>query len=177
MLIRLDANLEHPEVGRTYLHDPLLPWINENRGDLVWAALVLIQAWIDAGQPKGSIRKASYESWAEVMGGIMEVVGISGFLTNEDKLNDYADDDDPRWVAFVGAWLDCFGTSEVTSSRLLSLAQEHLELSAEPGKPQSTQWGLALKAKRDAVFVGHKVRFCKTTQGAAVWRLEPVNRR
>lgn len=175
VLIRLDTNLENPESGRTYLHYPLLPWITENRGRLVWAALVLVQAWIAAGRPTGKVTKGSFESWAEVMGGILEVVGIPGFLANEDKLKEYADDDDPRWTIFVTAWLETFGTKEVKSSALLWLADEHLDLSGESGRSQSTRWGQMLKAKRDAVFVGHKIRSCGTRQGAAVWRLEPVN--
>ena len=51
--IRIDTGLEQP--GRRkpseFKHPDLLGWVEENRGDIVWACLVLVQNWIARGQP------------------------------------------------------------------------------------------------------------------------------
>jgi hypothetical protein len=50
-----------------FRHPDLRAWALENRGDLIWAALVLIQAWIDQGRPPGKVTLGSYESWARIV--------------------------------------------------------------------------------------------------------------
>ncbi len=76
-------------------------WAREHRQVLVWGALVLIQAWIAAGRPAGRKRLGSFESWSETMGGILEVVGVPGFLENQDKLRAQSDAQRAPWRTFV----------------------------------------------------------------------------
>lgn len=44
------------------------------------AALTLVRAWLEAGQPAASGNAHRYTDWSRVMGGILEVAGIPGFL-------------------------------------------------------------------------------------------------
>jgi hypothetical protein len=77
-------------------HPNLLGYVRTNRGQLVWAGLTLIQAWIAAGKPAGIEILASYEPWSQVMGGILSVAGIEGFLENRGELKEVAADETDR---------------------------------------------------------------------------------
>lgn len=60
----------------------LLGWIGEHRSLVVGVLLSLIRDWMDAGEPGVSRSLASYESWSQVIGGILENVGVGEmFLT------------------------------------------------------------------------------------------------
>src|SRR5918912_1588989 len=81
---RLDPKVDRPwlrEPGQ-FRHPDLRAWALANRGELVWAALVLVQAWVDQGRPPGGVTPGSYEAWARTMGGILANAGIPGFLAN-----------------------------------------------------------------------------------------------
>jgi hypothetical protein len=80
--IRLDAQMEFPEdrPPDQFTIPDLKVWVRENRPRLVSAALTIIQAWVRKGMPHGSKSKASFETWARVMSGILENAGVEGFL-------------------------------------------------------------------------------------------------
>lgn len=101
VLIRLDANVERPTDRKDFRHPNLLGYVRTNRGQLVWAGLTLIQAWIAAGKPAGIEILASYEPWSQVMGGILSVAGIEGFLENRGELKEVAADEDGPIKIFV----------------------------------------------------------------------------
>ena len=76
VLVGLDANVERPGERKGFRHHDLIGYVRQNRGDLVWACLILILAWIAAGRPSGKTVLASYEPWSGIMGGILAVAGI-----------------------------------------------------------------------------------------------------
>jgi putative DNA primase/helicase len=177
VLIRLDANMEQPEERRGFLHEPFEPWIMENRGLLIWAALVLIQAWIAEGMPNGP-RKGTFVSWSETMGGILDVVGIPGFLANTSKLRSQSDAELENWKDFVESWWTTHGRSVVSSSELIGLAESVLDGPHDRDEARQsavTRWGMLLKSKSGRVFGGKKIIYVGTKQGAAQYRLEEVN--
>ncbi len=94
--IRIDAKRDMPWRRVGFKHDPLIGWVRENRGLLVRAALVLVQAWIAAGRPRCSARLGSFESWAAVLGGILQVAGVPGFLGNTDDFYESSDAEGAR---------------------------------------------------------------------------------
>ena len=51
----------------------------------------MVQNWIAQGKPIGTRIKGSYESYSQVMGGILEAAEIIGFLTNADRVYAEAD--------------------------------------------------------------------------------------
>ena len=53
---RLDAKMEQPDMRKpgSFKHPEILAWVGEHRGELVHAALVLIQAWVARGMKPGS---------------------------------------------------------------------------------------------------------------------------
>jgi putative DNA primase/helicase len=144
---------------------------------LIWAALVLIQAWIAEGMPNGP-RKGTFVSWSETMGGILDVVGIPGFLANTSKLRSQSDAELENWKDFVESWWTTHGRSVVSSSELIGLAESVLDGPHDRDEARQsavTRWGMLLKSKSGRVFGGKKIIYVGTKQGAAQYRLEEVN--
>jgi hypothetical protein len=57
----------------------------EHRGELVWAACVLVRAWLVRGRPSPRPEVpefGSFEAWRDVVGGILAVHDVQGFLGN-----------------------------------------------------------------------------------------------
>jgi hypothetical protein len=84
--IRLAAEEERPWQRSIFRHPDLMAWVRKNRARLVHACLILCQAWIAAGRPHGIRIVGSFEGWAKVMGGVLETVGIEGFLGNLENI-------------------------------------------------------------------------------------------
>lgn len=106
--IRMDPKRDRAWQRSDFKHDPITLWASENRGRLVHAALVLVQAWIAAGKPVGKKRLGSFEHWAAVMGGVLEVAGVPGFLGNLEKMYADADAEGEAWREFTNAWWNAF---------------------------------------------------------------------
>jgi hypothetical protein len=67
----------------------------------------MARAWILAGRPEGvNTTLGSFESWCEVVGGILEYAGLNGFLGDLKEMHRDTvdgDDDAEQWAAFIGA--------------------------------------------------------------------------
>lgn len=153
--IRLDPHEERPWQRTGFRHPDLMTWVRANRSRLVAACLTLCQAWIAAGKPRGARTIGSFENWAHVVGGVLEVADIPGFLGNLDEMMEASDSEGAGWSAFIAAWWDRFGTAEVGAADLFDVA-----LFCDPGPPitghtdraQKTSFGIAIKKMRDRVF-------------------------
>ncbi|WP_437495092.1 hypothetical protein WME75_33240 [Sorangium sp. So ce1014] len=77
--VRLDAKTDRPWARTGFKHSPLREWTKTNRVRLVRAVLVLVRAWLAAGRPPGKRTLDSFESWAAVVGGILEHAEVPGF--------------------------------------------------------------------------------------------------
>src|SRR5207245_8492640 len=102
--IRLDAKIERPWGRSDFKHHPIRAWVDQHRAELVWALLVLVQHWIGCGRPAfRTCTLGSYESWAEVIGGILDTAGIEGVLANTDAVNRRAQGEDTAWTGCLDA--------------------------------------------------------------------------
>jgi hypothetical protein len=153
-------------------------WVRANRGRLVAACLTLCQGWIAAGRPRGTRTIGSYESWAQVLGGVLDVAGIEGLLGNLDEMLEASDSEGAVWRSFVSAWWDRFGTAEVGTNDLYETAlscEPPLPLGSGNDRSQRIRLGKALGRLRDRVFhlkgVSVRAEICGTLQGAQRWRL------
>jgi len=96
--IRLDPEVDEPWLRENFTHPHLLQWVNDHRAALVWAALTLIQAWLTAGRPEPTVNPlGSYERWCLVIGGILQYMGVSGFLNNRSEFSRMADFEGMAW--------------------------------------------------------------------------------
>jgi putative DNA primase/helicase len=89
--IRIDPIVDRPWLREDFRHRNLREWVRTHRSSLVWAALTLVRAWLATGQPEPELRPlGSYEAWSRVMGGILQVAGVEGFLANLNEFYDPA---------------------------------------------------------------------------------------
>jgi hypothetical protein len=167
---RLDAGVEQPDLRRDFRHPDIRKWVIESRSLLIWALLTLAQAWITEGQPKGSVRLGSFESWSEVIGGILEVGGIPGFLGNREELRQSAGEETPGLEAFIHAWGRRHLNKSVGTSELWPLRGE-LDLGNGKEHSQRVRFGILLDSLRDRRFGTFQVFKAGTYQGAQRYRL------
>ena len=160
--IRMDAKTDRPFERTGFRHPDLSAWSTEHRGDLVWAALTMTSAWIAAGCPAGTRTLGSFEEWARVMGGILDVAGIPDFLANSEDLYATADSESDRWRALLTAWLEVYGTTTVTTAMIFGLPPVSglFDFRSDHVDGQRRELGHAVAAKRDHTFgdlriVGH----------------------
>ena len=89
LLIPLDAGVHDPKSRKPdggWRHPNVRDWVNANRARLVWACLTLIQNWIATGKkPFTKATLASFESWAEAVGGVLAAAGFRGFLEGQKE--------------------------------------------------------------------------------------------
>ena len=171
--IRMDARSEHPHLRKDFRHPRLTKWIEEHEGELVWATLTLVQGWIAAGRPLGSKTFGMFESWAETLGGILDVACIGGFLDDVYELYDVPDSESLAWGLFTEQWRHKYKGDAVTVAVLYSLADQ-LDLGDGSEISRKTRLGKALAKMRDCVFGGYRIRTAGSYQGAQRWRLEQV---
>jgi len=176
--IRLDAKIDRPWLRdkTKYRHPDLKKWATNHRVNLVWAALTFVQAWIAAGRPKAqnTPTMGMFESWAEVMDGIIHVAGIEGFLNNLNEFYEESDAEGSTWRGFVAVWWDRFENREIGVSELWDLISdldEPLDLGQGTEKSQKTRLGMLLVRMRDRQFDNLRIVKAGERQRAKIWRL------
>jgi hypothetical protein len=177
--IRLDPHEDQPWLREGFRHANLLAWVWQNRGQLVAACLTLGRAWIAAGRPRHQRTIGSFEGWAEVMGGILEVAGVAGFLGNLKEMYERADAEGGVWRGFVALWWDRFGTQQVSAADLYELAlQASIPLARGDEHAKRTSLGQALRRMRDRIYTTGgqrlRVRHAGSAHGVQRWELEIV---
>jgi hypothetical protein len=148
--IRIDADTEQPWLRSTksFRRPNLVEFFETNLGRLVHAALVLIQSWVAAGQPSTSHTLGSFESWAAVMGSILDHAEIPGFLQDLEDVYEIADTENEELHEFAEAWSESFESEWVDCGKLLRMAvgQDLLPsiLGEKPLRAQRSVLGKAL---------------------------------
>lgn len=182
--IRLDAKMDRPWLREKFRHPAIRRWAMEHRGEIVWAALVMVQAWLAEGRPDGKGHLGQFETWAKVIGGILDVAGVPGFLGNLTEFYDESDAEGTAWRAFVLAWWDTFEGREVGVSDLWALANpeggDPFDLGLGEGKRESDRGakirlGKRLGEIRDRQFEGHRVVKGGLHRRAVQWKLIRVS--
>ena len=177
--IRLDPHEDQPWLREGFRHPNLLAWVWQNRARLVAACLMLGHAWIAAGRPRHKKTIGSFEGWAQVMGGILEVAGVPGFLGNLKEMYERADAEGGVWRGFVALWWDRFGTQQVGAADVYELAlQSGIPLARGDEHAKRTSLGQALRRMRDRIYTtgGRRLRVhhAGSAHGVQHWALEIV---
>lgn len=175
--INLDAQCSKPWERTDFKHPNLREWADQHRAALVRAGLILIRAWVAAGQPLWKEKTlGSYEQWAMTMGGILEVGGIEGFLDNLDEFYGATDAEGYSWEILVSKWWRKFRQKSVGARELFPLALESgIELSGDTEHAQRGSFGKALTKRRNQVIDRFKIIRTGQMQRAALWTLEPTH--
>lgn len=159
--IRIDPRVDRPWQRSGFKHPELVEWANENRSRLVRAVLVLVRAWIAAGRPMFHKRLGSFERWSGVIGGILDVAGIRGFMGSLEDLYENADAEGQVWREFTSDWWDEFGAAPMKVADLNDFCESRNLMVSARGegsyRSQETRLGVALSRARDRVFSGLRI--------------------
>ena len=169
--IRIDPKCPRPWERKDFKHPKLRLWADQQRAQLVWASLTLIQTWVAAGKPLWEEQVlGSYEDWSTVMGGILAVNEVEGFLSNTDQLYEFHD---PEWIGFLQQWWETFGENRVGVGELFGIAtQSGIELAGETDHARKVSMGRQLTQRRDQVIGDYRIQRAGQARRAALWRLE-----
>jgi putative DNA primase/helicase len=167
--IRVDSEMEHPEDRQGFRHADLLGWARERRGDLVWAALTLGRTWVMARRPKPDRSLGSFESWAHVMGGILLVADVPGFLGNLEDLRENAGTEHDDMAAFLDEWLAVYKNGQAVRTRDIAPHLFHL-INLDPDKQDATHKAGKFLAKHvDRRYGNGVLRRGPNRGGGATW--------
>lgn len=185
-LVRLDARVAQPWRRTGFRHADLIGCVRYRRPQLVAAVLTLVRAWDVEGRPKPSLLPlGSFQEWVSVVGGILDVAGVSGFLGNLDGMYAKADTETPAWTAFFEAWRDWFGERAVTAAAVIeamngrdprqALLRDLLPDEVAGAKPElrSRVLGTALARREERRFgqLGLRVVRAGTEHHAICWKV------
>jgi putative DNA primase/helicase len=178
VLCRLDAQVDAPWERRQFRHPNLLAWVREHRGRLIAAALTLCRAWIAAGKPKGTQTLGMFESWVEVLGGILDVAGVPGLIANAEEFRGARADNADEIRPFLTAWFERHGVDRVRVPDLFTLATDYQLLESVLGDKgeagQRVALGKALAKMVDRVACGFRVVAAgRDHKGRQFYQLEP----
>jgi len=178
--IRLDAKTDRPWMRQDFSHPDIIGWVRGNRARLVFAILTLVQAWISEGVPKptGAPTLGMFEDWSRVMGGILQVTGIPGFLENLTELYEISDREGDLKRAFVFAWWDAYGEQDVGVNEIYKMVTEK-DIPVDLGRgsserSQKTKMGIWLSRLRDNQIGQLRVIPGPARHGAKTWRLRAI---
>ena len=100
--INLTPEDNHPWTHNDYLHPILDIWVLENRGDLIWAILVLVRYWALTGKPRfEDIALGNFTEWVAIIGGILMAAGYNHFLENLDDMYEVQGEEEAQWELFL----------------------------------------------------------------------------
>jgi hypothetical protein len=154
--IRIVPKSDRPWLRKDFKHPELIDWVKANRSALVHAVLTLVLGWIAAGKPIGKQRLGSFEEWSEIVGGILGVAEIDGFLANLDQLYEQADQAGQKWREFITAWWTEFQDEEKQVADLNAFCERRglmLEVRGDrSSRSQEIRLGNALSNCRDKRF-------------------------
>jgi hypothetical protein len=161
--IRLDAKVPRPHLRNGWRHEHLEPWIALNRPELVRAILTMIKAWDCAGRPSSRHNReafGSFEIWDQIISGVLDYSGVTGFLDDRFEWLDQLEDDNLDDALFVKALHDHFQDRPFTTRELLRALDREgpcgpLHLAATPDIVE------ALEAKSPVRALGHALRALK----------------
>ena len=160
--IRLDAGVEKPEERKEFRYSDLEGYVLHNRCEIISACLSLIEHWANNGYKKGSKSLGSYESYAQIIGGILEVAGIEGFLDGREYLYEHSDKETAEWKAACEVWWRHYESRPISPKDLFEVCKENqLLLDIWGGRSDQsglTRLGIQLSKNRDRVFENFVIR-------------------
>lgn len=154
--IRLNPRRSDPENRTGFKHWPIEAFCRANRPKLVAACCAAIKEWVDAGRPlmKGK-QMGSYESYGEIVGGVLAVGGVTAFLGNRTELAAHTDIESAGWAEFYEAVHSQFHGQLWTVADVFEIAESIDELGYVIGergeKGRVLRFGRAISRRKDHI--------------------------
>lgn len=177
--IRLDAKMDRPwdREPSNFRHSSIIGWARGNRGELIWAALTMIQNWLSKGRPNpvGIKPIGGFEIYSHVIGGILQCAGISGFLGNMEDFYNASDRETEIFRSFVAVWWQDYQDQEVGAAQLYPLVDKY-EIPLELGnsgndRGRKTRFGKILASLRDRQIGNYRISIIGSKDRAKQYRL------
>lgn len=187
--IRLDAQIARPWLRGDFRHPRLLQFVSDNRGSILGSLLTLARGWITKGRPTRERLPplGSYERFVEVASGILDFMGVEGFLENLSEMYEVMDKDTEQWEAFLSAWLECLGDTPLTVRELMEKFDEYYDVAdslpdklvighKEKREGHHRRLGNALSKRAGVLHPnGLVLRKAGLRQRAVAWKVETRN--
>ena len=177
IVIRLDPQSENPDT-REFRSNPKA-FIRHNRPQVCGALLTLVRAWQEANSPNyAGPNRCRFPEWAQVIGGILDVAQVPGFLDNLDAMRAaLMSGEGDEWAGFAARWLEEHGESYMSAKELLPLLGHFPDLCAQVGgtvAPTPMKLARVLARKRDRIFGGIKIESGPRIANQTIWRTKKV---
>ena len=191
--IRIDTGFQMPFL-RTFRRMDLLGDIRHARGQILGWILTLARRWVQQGSPIPSPRviMGSFQAVADVVGGVLHVAEIGGWLGNLLRFTEAENAELAEWTRFIHAWYGVWGEqpqlAKTVAEALNSPDAGYQELrdamptlvrpytEVERAKLPASLAGF-LKARVDQVFDGLQLRRAGADRTRAVlWQVRPAPR-
>lgn len=170
--VRIVSPIEQPSEREGFKHPQLETWMEESRADLCRAAVTMVRAWLVAGRPRSVGRPwGSFESWADIMGGLTHFLGFEGFGTARIE-KDAIDSSESRWRELIDRWAEKYATEPMPAAQIADVATGIDGFFTEREKGSKGRViGNGLRARKDRIFGKWKLTLGKKTHGIFHWKL------
>ena len=179
-LIRLDTRMVRPHLRNNFTHKQP-EWTRNHRSEFAAALLTLVRYWIKMGRPgSSSATLGSFESWSDIVGGILAAVEVDGFLENLDVLQFSEFDEDDCWTRLlevIFTWQydvlceDTFTVRDLAAfieremqedamerdglaNSIVEYLEDDIQVRIRRGDPIEVSLGKAFASKRDTRYPG-----------------------
>jgi hypothetical protein len=152
---RIEAKVDRPWLRTGFKIENLTLWVHRHRAELVEAILVLTQSWIAAGRPQWKGKPlGSYFEWSYIIGGILEHIGVNGFLGNILDVYEKADMEGKSIREFVSEWWTRHGAEGKKSIELFPITAtvEGLPIEGKDNDARHRSFSRFMAKQRDRIF-------------------------
>lgn len=169
--VRLDPDCPDPDQRDNFTVGDLRPWLRANASTLVAALVTLVRAWVAAGTPQVRVRKGDYSEWASLMAGLLDFLGVDGWMADRNEARDQ-DDELQEWSLFLEMWRETYGSEPLATGALIKGLPNHVPRKGDE-PPSANQLGIWLKARQGRYFGIHKVvMVVDSHRKQNLWRVE-----
>lgn len=152
---------------RTFKHKDLKRHLFENRAPYLTAIFTMVEYWLQSGAPYGEKVLPSFERWSQIVGGILKICGVEGFLeVAPPQVRDSVEDAE---MNFLAAWWEDHCATPVRTSTLLLIAQQHVDAYTE-AKGRAMARMMLNRLLNAPKQVGGAIR--RVVRDGDLWRLE-----
>ncbi|MFB9464501.1 hypothetical protein [Streptomyces cinereospinus] len=169
--VKLDPDCPDPDQRDGFRIGDLRPWLRVNASTLVAALVTLVRAWLAAGAPTIRVRKGDYSEWASMMAGLLDFLGVEGWMADRNEARDQ-DDELQEWALFLEMWRETYGAEPLTTGAVIKGLPNHVPRKGDE-PPSTNQLGIWLKARQGRYFGTHKVvMVVDSHRKQKLWRVE-----
>jgi hypothetical protein len=170
--VRLNPDCPDPDQRDGFTVGDLRPWLRANASTVVAALVTMVRAWLAAGGPLVRVRKGDYSEWASMLAGLLQYLGIEGWMADRDEARDQ-DDETAEWTALLEVWREKFGAEPVQTGAVLQHLAEHVPRLNDGELPSAQKLGHWLKARDGKYFGTHKAtKVYDSHRRQNLWRVD-----